>query len=51
MLGNKNLPMALPVAQMMKFMATATDFLVWPATFLESMLKARVWADQKDSVM
>ena len=43
--------MALPVAQMMKFMATATDFLVCPATFRESMDRANVWADQKESVM
>jgi hypothetical protein len=29
-----NLPTALPTDQAMKFRETATDFLVWPATFL-----------------
>jgi hypothetical protein len=43
--------MALPVDQMMKLSATATLFLVCPATLRESMDRASVWADQKDSVM
>lgn len=36
------LPMAFPVAQMMKFVAMATDFLVWPATFREMRDSDRV---------
>jgi hypothetical protein len=44
-------PMALPVDQMMKLRATATLFLVWPATLRDSMDRASVWADQKESVM
>jgi hypothetical protein len=30
----KDLPTALPTDQAMKFIETAKDFLVWPATFL-----------------
>lgn len=30
----RDLPTALPTDQAMKFIETAKDFLVWPATFL-----------------
>lgn len=43
--------MALPAAQMIKFMAMATDFFVCPATFREIMEREIVWAVQKDMVM
>lgn len=43
--------MAFPVAQMMKLVAIATDFLVWPATFREMSDRARVCALQKEKVM
>lgn len=36
------LPIAFPVAQMMKFKAIATDFFVWPATFRDMSDSARV---------
>jgi hypothetical protein len=34
----KDLPTALPTDQAMKFIETAKDFLVWPATFLVVVL-------------
>jgi hypothetical protein len=43
--------MALPVDQMIKFRATTTLFLVCPAMLRDTMDRASVWADQKDSVM
>lgn len=46
-----DLPMAFPVAQMIKLSAIATDFLVCPAMFREIMDSDKVWALQKEKVM
>lgn len=46
-----DIPIAFPVDHMIKFRATTTLFLVCPATFRDSMERARVCADQKDNVI
>lgn len=45
------IPMAFPVAHATKFAATTIDFFVWPATLRDIIERARVCADQKESVM
>lgn len=46
-----DLPMAFPVAQMIKLREIATDFLVCPAMFREIIDSDNVWAAQKENVM
>lgn len=50
-LDEGGLPMALPAAQQMNVAATTVAFLVWPAMLRETIDRASVWADQKDSVI
>lgn len=45
------LPIAFPVAQRIKLVATTTDFFVCPATLRDIIDKLSVCADQNDSVM